>query len=287
MAPAWTHLVRFIAEEDGQVHLGQVDSTQFPDVGVAMLNGEKVTVKEIKGSVFDGVVQNRVLNVSQILAPISMEDVPIIRCMGLNYRDHALEANMPIPDVPVLFIKPRTALNGPHPAKINVPKIAQDGTSDYEAELTIILSKTGKDISEEDAMDYVLGYTSSNDISARAQQWKNSQWSFAKGFDFSCPIGPILVSPSAIKNPHQLAIKAIHNGNVVQDSNTREMIFTIPQIISFLSQGTTLEKGTIIMTGTGPGIGAMRDPKVVLNHGDDIRVEIERIGTLVNTVYYE
>jgi 2-keto-4-pentenoate hydratase/2-oxohepta-3-ene-1,7-dioic acid hydratase in catechol pathway len=110
-----------------------------------------------------------------------MEEVPIIRCMGLNYRDHALEANMPIPDVPVLFIKPRTALNGPHPARINVPKIAQDGTSDYEAELTIILSKSGKDIPEEDAMDYVLGYTSSNDVSARAQQWKNSQWSFAKG----------------------------------------------------------------------------------------------------------
>ncbi|KAJ5552863.1 hypothetical protein N7494_002241 [Penicillium frequentans] len=287
MAPTWTHLIRFIADEDGQVHIGQVDEAQFPDVGLSILNGEKVTAKEIKGSIFDGVVQNKVLTVARILAPISIDEVPIIRCMGLNYRDHALEANMPIPDVPVLFIKPRTALNGPHPAKINVPKIAQDGTSDYEAELTIILSKDGKDIPEEDAMDYVLGYTSSNDVSARAQQWKNSQWSFAKGFDFSCPIGPILVSPSAIKDPHQLSIKAIHNGNTVQDSNTREMIFTIPQIISFLSQGTTLEKGTIIMTGTGPGIGAMRDPKVVLNHGDDIRVEIEKIGTLVNTVHYE
>ncbi|KAJ5198602.1 uncharacterized protein N7498_007719 [Penicillium cinerascens] len=274
MAQYWTHLVRFIAEEDGQVHLGQVDSTQFPDVGLAMLNGEKVTVKEIKGSVFDGVVQNRVQNVSQ---PISMEDFPLIRCMGLNYRDHALEANMPIPDVPVLFIKPRTALNGPQPARINVPKIAQDGTSDYVADLSIIMSKTEKDIPEKDAMDYVLGYTSSNDVSARTQQWKNSQWSIAKGFDFSCPIGPILLAPSAIKDPHQLAIKAIHNGNIVQGSNTQEMIFTIPQIISFLSQGTTLEKGTIIMTGTGPGIGAMRDPRVVLNHGDEIRVEIERL----------
>ncbi|KAJ5903685.1 hypothetical protein N7504_006068 [Penicillium tannophilum] len=287
MAPTWTHLIRFIADEDGQVHIGQVDETQFPDVGLSILNGEKVTAKEITGSIFDGVVQDKVLTVARILAPISIHEVPIIRCMGLNYRDHALEANMPIPDVPVLFIKPRTALNGPHPAKINVPKIAQDGTSDYEAELTFILSKDGKDIPEEDAMDYVLGYTSSNDVSARAQQWKNSQWSFAKGFDFSCPIGPTLVSPSAIKDPHQLSIKAIHNGNTVQDSNTREMIFTIPQIISFLSQGTTLEKGTIIMTGTGPGIGAMRDPKVVLNHGDDIRVEIEKIGTLVNTVHYE
>ena len=119
-----------------------------------------------------------------------MEEVPIIRCMGLNYRDHAMEANMPIPDVPVLFIKPRTALNGPHPAKINVPKIAQDGTSDYEAELTIIISKTGKDIPEEHAMDYVLGYTSSNDVSARAQQFKNSQWSFSKGTCCYAPYTP-------------------------------------------------------------------------------------------------
>lgn len=128
---------------------------------------------------------------NQILSPIGMDEVPIIRCMGLNYRDHAREANMPIPDVPVLFIKPRTALNGPFPAKINVPQIAQDGTSDYEAELSVVLSKTGRDIPEEEAMDYVLGYTASNDVSARAQQFKNSQWSFSKGLYiytvFPCP----------------------------------------------------------------------------------------------------
>ncbi|KAJ5544730.1 Fumarylacetoacetase C-terminal-like protein [Penicillium sp. DV-2018c] len=171
-----------------------------------------------------------------------MEEVPIIRCMGLNYRDHAKEANMPIPDVPVLFIKPRTALNGPYPAKINVPKLAQDGSSDYEAELSIILSKSGRDIPESEAMDYVLGYTASNDVSARTQQFKNSQWCFSKGkndmifgrsilyvpnvnietgLDGSCPLGPVLVSPSAIGDPHSLSIKAIHNGDVVQDSNTR------------------------------------------------------------------
>jgi 2-keto-4-pentenoate hydratase/2-oxohepta-3-ene-1,7-dioic acid hydratase in catechol pathway len=106
--------------------------------------------------------------------------------MGLNYRDHAAEAKMQIPDVPVLFLKPRTALNGPYPAKVNVPKIAQDGSSDYEAELSIILSKTGRDIPKEEAMDYVLAYTCSNDISARTQQFKNSQWSFSKGmYNFS------------------------------------------------------------------------------------------------------
>lgn len=107
--------------------------------------------------------------------------MPIIRCIGLNYVDHAKEANLPIPEVPILFIKPRTALNGPFPATINIPKIAQDGTSDYEAEMSVILSKTGRDIPEEEAMDYVLGYTCSNDVSARTQQFINTQWSFSKG----------------------------------------------------------------------------------------------------------
>ncbi|KAB8205371.1 hypothetical protein BDV34DRAFT_235276 [Aspergillus parasiticus] len=287
MGPNWAHLVRFISEEDGQTHLGEVDPSKYPDVGIAILNGERVAVKLVKGSIFDGRVTDTTVHIARLLAPIGIEEVPIIRCMGLNYRDHAEEANMPIPDVPVVFIKPRTALNGPHPAKINVPKIAQDGSSDYEAELSIILSKTGRDIPESEAMEYVLGYTCSNDVSARTQQFKNSQWSFSKGLDGSCPLGPVLVSPSAIGNAHNLQIKAIHNGNVVQDSNTREMIFDIAKTIAFLSQGTTLEKGTIIMTGTGPGIGAMRNPKIVLKHGDDMRVEIEKIGTLINEVYYE
>ncbi|KAL3459475.1 hypothetical protein BJX64DRAFT_279139 [Aspergillus heterothallicus] len=286
MAPTWTRLIRFVAEEDGQVHLGEVDAIRFPDVGLSMLNNEVVTAQLVQGSIFDGVVTDKTLHVSRLLSPIGIEDVPIIRCMGLNYRDHAREANMPIPDVPVLFIKPRTALNSPHPAKINVPQIAQDGSSDYEAELSLVLSKSGRDISESEAMDYVLGYTCSNDVSARTQQFKNSQWSFSKGFDGSCPLGPLLVAPTHL-SPDHLAIKAIHNGSVVQDSNTREMIFNIPKIISFLSQGTTLERGTVIMTGTGPGIGAMRDPKVVLRNGDDMRVYIQGIGTLCNQVYYE
>lgn len=128
---------------------------------------------------------------------------------------------MPIPDVPILFIKPRTSVNGPFPAKINVPKIAQDGSSDYEAELSFVISKDCRDVSEENALDYVLGYTCSNDVSARNQQFNNSQWSFSKGFDGSCPLGPVLVSASAIKDPHQLQIRAIHNSNVVQDSNTK------------------------------------------------------------------
>ncbi len=141
--------------------------------------------------------------------------------MGLNYRDHAREAKMPIPDTPVLFIKPRTALAGPAPARLNVPRIAQDGSSDYEAELSLVIGKTGRDIPQEQALDYVLGYTASNDVSARTQQFKNSQWCFSKGLDASCPIGPVLVAASAIPDPHALGIQAILNGEVVQDSNTR------------------------------------------------------------------
>lgn len=221
MAPGWTHLIRFVAEEDGQIHLGNIDAKRYPDVGLSTFKGEKVSAQLVSGSAFDGVVTSKTMTVKQLLSPIAMHEVPIIRCLGLNYRDHAKEANMPIPDVPVLFIKPRTAVNGPFPAKINIPKIAQDVTSDYEAEMTFVMAKDGRDIKEDEWQDYVLGYTCSNDVSARAQQWKNSQWSFSKGLDGSCPIRPVLVAASAIGDPHALSIKAIHNGDVVQDSNTR------------------------------------------------------------------
>ncbi|GME29192.1 fumarylacetoacetate hydrolase [Neofusicoccum parvum] len=287
MAPNWTHLIRFVAKEDGQIHLGQVNPQEHPDVGLATLKNVPLRAKLIRGSVYDGSVTQTVMTVDRLLPPLSVEQVPLIRCLGLNYRDHAAEANMAIPSEPVLFIKPRTALAGPHPQKIVVPKIAQDGSSDYEAELTVILSKTGRDIPEEEALDYVLGYTCGNDVSARNQQFKNSQWCFSKGLDYSAPIGPTLVAPAALYDPLHANIKAIHNGRVVQDSNSQEMIFTVAKTIAFLSQGTTLEQGTVIMTGTPPGIGCMRKPRVVLNHGDDMRVFIEGIGTLINEIYYE
>lgn len=165
----WTHLIRFIAKEDGQAHYGQVDATRYPDVGLTTYEGkEEVKVKEVTGGLYDGVVTDRELSVAQLLPPLLATDIPLIRCMGLNYKDHAAEAKMAIPDVPILFIKPRTAINGPHPAAINVPKLAQDGTSDYEAELTVIIGKEGRDIPEERALDHVLAYTVGNDVSADA-----------------------------------------------------------------------------------------------------------------------
>jgi 2-keto-4-pentenoate hydratase/2-oxohepta-3-ene-1,7-dioic acid hydratase in catechol pathway len=128
---------------------------------------------------------------------------------------------MPIPKEPVLFIKPRTSISSPYPTTINVPEIGQDGSSDYEAELAFVIAKDGRDIPEEKAGEYILGYTCSNDVSVRNQQFKNSQWCFSKGFDGSAPIGPVLVRPEAIRNPGNLAIQAIYNGDVVQNSNTR------------------------------------------------------------------
>jgi 2-keto-4-pentenoate hydratase/2-oxohepta-3-ene-1,7-dioic acid hydratase in catechol pathway len=132
-----------------------------------------------------------ILVLSQLLSPISKEDCDFIRCLGLNYLDHAEEGGFPLPKVPVLFAKPRHALANPYPAPINIPKCAQDNSSDYEAELCVVIGRTGRDISEAEALDYVLGYTASNDVSARDMQMMTGQWTFSKGLDGSCPIGTL------------------------------------------------------------------------------------------------
>ncbi|KAL3455431.1 hypothetical protein BJX64DRAFT_295059 [Aspergillus heterothallicus] len=283
--PNWTHLVRFLAVEDNHIHLGQViDTTR--DIGRDSVEGKEISVYEIEGTIFDGRVTDRILHVRQLLEPVTREQCSYIRCLGLNYLEHAKEANLPLPKAPILFTKPRTALAGPYPATINIPAVAQDGTSDYEAELCVVIGKTGRDIREEDALDYVLGYTAANDVSCRSLQRVTAQWSFPKGLDGSCPIGPVLVSAAAIPDPQTLGLKAIYNGQVVQDGHTGDMIFDIRAQIAYLSQGTTLEAGTIILTGTPAGIGAVRTPKIVLRDGDEIAVEIDKVGTLVNRVRY-
>lgn len=194
---------------------------------------------------------------------------------------------MALPAAPILFSKPRTALANPFPAAVPIPKCAQDGSSDYEAELCVVIGKTGRNIPEERALDHVLGYTCSNDVSARTLQLTTTQWGFSKGLDGSCPLGPVLVTTDAIEDPQKLNIKAICNGQTVQDGTTADMIFDIKKQISYLSQGTTLEAGTIFLTGTPAGIGYLRQPRLVLEDGSDIRVYIEQIGTLINKVRYE
>ncbi|KAJ0128514.1 Sterol 3-beta-glucosyltransferase UGT80B1 [Fusarium oxysporum f. sp. albedinis] len=226
-------------------------------------------------------------SLTKLLSPVKREQCNYIRCLGLNYRDHAEEGGFPIPNELEVFTKPRTALTGPFPAAVTIPKCAQDGSSDYEAELCVVIGKTGRDIPEDKALEYILGYTAANDVSARTLQLAVKQWSFSKGLDNSCPIGPVLVSASAIGDPQSLDIKAIYDGQTVQDGNTANMIFSLEKQISCLSRGTTLEAGTIVLTGTPAGIGYFRKPRVSLQDGGRIDIHIEKIGTLVNKVKYD
>jgi len=197
---------------------------------------------------------------------------------------------MAAPPFPILFYKPVTTLIGPL-ATIVIPKVAQppkDHLPDYEVELVIVIGKAAKNVSEANALDYVLGYTGANDVSFRKHQMAVSQWSFSKGFDNTNPFGPCLVSNNAIPDPQNLLLKCTLNGNIVQDGTTADQIFSVRQTIAFLSQGTTLEPGSIILTGTPKGVGFVRNPPIYLQDGDKVNVWIGHgIGTLVNDVKEE
>ncbi|KAF8735973.1 hypothetical protein AX14_001118 [Amanita brunnescens Koide BX004] len=287
----WTRLIRFVAAETSRVHIGQPVDPNV-DVGLAAYQGKVIKAHEIIGSALDPVAQvsNNVLTVKTLLSPLSAREVGIVRCLGLNYSDHAEEAKMAKPAFPILFYKPATVLIGPG-ADIIVPRVAQpvkEHIPDYEVELAIVIGKPAKNVSEGDALDYVLGYTGANDVSFRKHQMAVSQWSFSKSFDNTNPFGPCIVSASAIPNPQNIPLKSIVNGQVLQDGNTSKQIFTVRQTVSFLSQGTTLEPGTIVITGTPGGVGFVRKPPVYLKDGDKVSVWLGNgIGTLVNNVREE
>ncbi|THH16922.1 hypothetical protein EW146_g3793 [Bondarzewia mesenterica] len=287
----WTRLVRFVATETSQVHIGEPVSPTL-DVGLAISQRIPVKAYEIVGSALnpDSQVSSKVLTVKELLAPLSRDQIKVVRCLGLNYADHAAEANLPKPNAPVLFYKPVTAIIGPN-APVIIPRVAQPvdkNLPDYEVELTIVIGKPAKDVSEADALDYILGYTAANDVSFRFHQMNVSQWGFSKGFDNTSPIGPCLVSAAAIPDPQSIALKTVVNGQTLQDGTTADQIFTVRQTVSFLSSGTTLEPGTIIMTGTPKGVGFVKKPPLYLKHGDKMQLYMgEGIGSLINPVVEE
>jgi acylpyruvate hydrolase len=217
-----------------------------------------------------------------LLPPVLRPDKVI--CLGLNYRAHAAEAGLAVPDYPVLFHKVSGSLIG-HLRPIVVPRISSQ--IDYEGELAIIIGKRGKYIAEDEALSYVAGYTVANDVSARDLQFRTSQWTTGKMLDTFGPLGPALVTRDEVPDPHALAIKTTLNGQVMQDGNTAQMIFRIPYIVSYISEIATLEPGDVIMTGTPPGIGNTRTPQVFMKPGDTITVEIERLGVLSNPLVGE
>ncbi|SJZ34543.1 fumarylacetoacetate hydrolase family protein [Selenihalanaerobacter shriftii] len=194
-----------------------------------------------------------------------------IICVGLNYLDHAKELNMELPEEPVIFMKPSTSVIGPED-EINYPQMSSQ--VDYEAEIAVVMKKEAKDLTIEEVEDYILGYTCFNDVTARDLQTKDGQWTRAKSFDTFSPLGPVIVNDI---NPNELKIQLYQNDSLKQDSNTSQMIFSIKEIISFISQIMTLNPGDVIATGTPPGVGEVK-------LSDKIEVKIEGIGSLVNTI---
>ncbi|KAH8691142.1 fumarylacetoacetate hydrolase family protein [Talaromyces proteolyticus] len=285
MASSFSRLVRFVPKSDpSKIFIGEPVDTKV-DVGVALYEGKDVQVKRFSGSSIlePGEKTDGVESIKTLLSPLAQKEVGTIRCIGLNYVSHAAEMGLALPEIPTVFLKPATALSDPWPALSILPKITQkDNTGDYESELAIIIGKDAKNVSEADALDYVLGYTAANDVSSRTSQNKQSQWCFSKGFDSSCPLGPVVASSAHVSDASKLRIRGAKNGAVVQDCGLTDMIFTVSQLVSFLSQGTTLPAGTVILTGTPPGVGAAKKPPQFLKEGDEFRVSVEPyIGTLI------
>lgn len=204
-----------------------------------------------------------------------------ILAIGRNYVDHAIEGGAEPPKAPLIFNKLPNALSA-HEAPIVLPSVGQK--IDYEAELAVVIGKRAKQVSEREALDYVFGYTLINDVTARDLQRGDGQWTRGKGLDSFAPLGPFITTRDEIDDVQNLKIEGVLNGQVMQSSNTAKMIFSIANLISYISQGITLEPGDVIATGTPEGVGYFRDPSVVLKAGDVFEVRVEKLGTLRNTV---
>ena len=243
-------------------------------------------VRRIEGSIYgDFNVTDEFLEPRRRLAPIEPAQIYAI---GLNYREHAAEMGVGIPEFPVVFMKSITSVANPEEA-IVLPRHLHSDQVDYECELAVVIGKRCKNVSVEDALDYVLGYTCANDVSARDWQkvYGGGQWIKGKSFDTFCPLGPMLITADDVPDPQILPLRTIINGRIVQESFTGDMIFSVAELVSFLSGSTTLLPGTVILTGTPPGVGVAADPPCFLRPGDEVVIEITGIGMLHNTVKAE
>ncbi|KAK7420349.1 hypothetical protein QQX98_002772 [Neonectria punicea] len=288
---SWTRLIRFV-DDNGNETFGEPVIKDDKELADRLARNDLWAVEYKGQSPISAVNKGESVHVKAIRDILRPADVPIIRCIGLNYTQHIKEGGRTPPPYPSLFIKPSTCVTG-HTEDVPIPKVAQDGTIDYEGELAVVIGKTGKDIPKESALDFVAGYLVSNDVSARAWQRDPKkaggvpQWCFSKGFDKFAPLGPVLVSPAVVGNASELTLRTTVNGEERQNTSTGDLLFGVEAIISFLSQGTTLEAGTVILTGTPSGVAmGMKEPKY-LNDGDVVEVSITGLGSVRNKMVFE
>ncbi|HZS51025.1 MAG TPA: fumarylacetoacetate hydrolase family protein [Bryobacterales bacterium] len=263
----------------GMIGNGNVIDLGYGDIVSFLADGERARERAMQLSESSDAATVLPLHAVQIHAPIPRP--PKFLLIGLNYRDHAIESGMKIPDVPTVFAKYSNAVIGPGEA-IELPAISQQ--VDYEAELAFVIGKRGRNIPADRWREYVFGYTIVNDVSARDVQMATSQWTMGKTFDTFGPMGPELVSADEIADPHNLRISCEVNGRVLQDSSTSQLIFRIPDLVAYISQVLTFEPGDVVSTGTPPGVGFARKPPVFLQAGDEVVVKVEGLGELRNPV---
>jgi len=262
-------IIRFI-DEAGQQRYGK----DFANGEARLLDGELIT----------GLVEtDKIVKVQKLLAPVAP---PVIFGIGLNYHQHAKETGMEAPKYPVVFMKNPASIANPEDPILLHSSCMEPPEVDYEAELAVVIGQAAKDVNSADALDYVLGYTAANDVSARRWQGRrgSGQWVRGKSFDTFCPLGPELVTADELQDPQNLRLTCKLNGQVMQNANTGDMIFPVAELISFLSSGATLLPGTVILTGTPSGVGFTRKPPVYLMPGDTVNVTLEGIGILSNPV---
>ncbi|KAJ5981587.1 hypothetical protein N7499_002922 [Penicillium canescens] len=296
MSLPWIRLIRFEAV-DGRILRGEpvIPESKQIDLGF-VTEADHLQARILVGDdIFDVTGETKLSTemvlVKKILSPLASSDVPILRCVGLNYAKHIKEAGRKRPPFPFIFFKPNTTVQD-HGAAVVIPKVAQNNQADYEGELCMVIGKDAKDVPVEDALDYVAAYTAGNDISSRKLQRDPAyagvvpQWGFSKGFDTFAPLGPVLVAASEIKDPSLLQLKTFVDGELRQEEGLSDLLFDCKYLVSFLSQGTTLQKGSVIMTGTPGGVGAGLNPPKYLVPGTQMDVFISEIGTLRNDVVF-
>jgi 2-keto-4-pentenoate hydratase/2-oxohepta-3-ene-1,7-dioic acid hydratase in catechol pathway len=262
--------------KDGSVRGGVLRGRE---VSLLAANAEDPVVSYIASEGDKTLITSEVVNLDDVtlLAPLTRP--PRIFGIGLNYREHAAESKMKVQEVPTVFLKLSSSITGPN---TNVLLPAEAAQPDYEAELAVVVGKGGYRILPEDWERYVFGYTIVNDVSARGVQLATSQWTLGKSFATFTPMGPWIVTKDEIRDPHDLSIRLTLSGEVMQSANTRDLIFRIPQLISYISSIVALEPGDVISTGTPPGVGLGRTPQRWLLPDEEMCIEIESIGSLRN-----